>query len=182
MHWLKWELPNRGFYMKKAILLISILSLLLVSCQSEPSIQYTYRQPENINDGFDVGTLDEVNIDAKLIEKAVNEINRGKYKEVHSMLIFKDDNLFIERLWRSVKYEEVYLKAYQDGKEARTGIGNYFRFYNTERPHQALGYLTPAEVFSTTPVETNSAGMVESLTSDPLRIAGTALTIAPILS
>ena len=50
-----------------------------------------------------------------------------------------NDNLFIERLWRTVKYEEVYLKAYQDGREARVGIGNYFRFYNTERPHQALG-------------------------------------------
>ena len=51
-----------------------------------------------------------------------------------------NDNLFIERLWRSVKYEEVYLKAYQDGRDARIGLGNYFRFYNTERPHQALGY------------------------------------------
>jgi len=47
-----------------------------------------------------------------------------------------NDNLFVERLWRSVKYEEVYLKAYQDGREARIGLGNYFRFYNTERPHQ----------------------------------------------
>ena len=45
---------------------------------------------------------------------------------------------------RSVKYEEVYLKVYQDGREARIGLGNYFRFYNTERPHQALGYRTPA--------------------------------------
>jgi len=57
------------------------------------------------------------------------------------------DNLFIERLWRTVKYEEVYLKAYQDGRDARIGLGNYFRFYNAERLHQALGYLTPAEVF-----------------------------------
>jgi putative transposase len=93
-----------------------------------------------------------------------------------------NDNLFIERLWRSVKYEEVYLKAYQDGKEARTGIGNYFRFYNAERPHQALGYRTPVEVFNTTPVETTSVGMVESLTPDPLRIAEPNLNIAPILS
>jgi putative transposase len=92
-----------------------------------------------------------------------------------------NDNLFIERLWRSVKYEEVYLKAYQDGKEARTSIGNYFRFYNTERPHQALGYRTPAEVFNTTPVETTSAGMIESLMPDPLRIAGPNLNIALIL-
>ena len=56
------------------------------------------------------------------------------------------DNLFIERLWRSLKYEEVYLKAYTDGREARSQIGEYFRFYNTLRPHQALGYRTPAEV------------------------------------
>jgi len=93
-----------------------------------------------------------------------------------------NDNLFIERLWRSVKYEEVYLKAYQDGKEARTGIGNYFRFYNTERPHQALGYRTPAEVFTSTPVEDTRVVMVESLTPDPLRIAEPNLNIAPILS
>ena len=93
-----------------------------------------------------------------------------------------NDNLFIERLWRSAKYEEVYLKAYQDGKEARVGIGDYFRFYNTERPHQALGYLTPAEVFASTPVEATSVSMVESLTSDPLRIAEPNLNIAPILS
>ena len=48
------------------------------------------------------------------------------------------DNLFMERLWRSLKYEEVYLKAYAGGKEARAGIGEYFDFYNLERPHQAL--------------------------------------------
>ena len=58
------------------------------------------------------------------------------------------DNIFIERLWRTVKYEEVYLKAYSGGREARAGIDDYFRFYNTQRPHQALGYRTPAEVFN----------------------------------
>ena len=57
------------------------------------------------------------------------------------------DNIFIERLWRTVKYEEVYLKAYSGGREAKAGIDAYFRFYNTQRPHQALGYRTPAEVF-----------------------------------
>jgi putative transposase len=93
-----------------------------------------------------------------------------------------NDNLFIERLWRTVKYEEVYLKAYQDGRDARIGLGNYFRFYNTERPHQALGYRTPAEVFTSTPVEATSRGMVESLTPEPLSIAGPTLNIAPILS
>jgi putative transposase len=96
------------------------------------------------------------------------------------------DNLFIERLWRTVKYEEVYLKAYQDGKEARVGITNYFRFYNTERPHQALGYRTPAEAFSSSLVEDSHGVMVESprpVTSrGTMRMAGPDLKIAPILS
>ena len=93
-----------------------------------------------------------------------------------------NDNLFIERLWRSVKYEEVYLKAYQGGREARIGLGNYFRFYNTERPHQALGYRTPAEVFTSTMVESANGGMVESLILDPLGIAVPNLNLVPILS
>ena len=46
-----------------------------------------------------------------------------------------------------MKYEEVYLKAYSSGREAKAGIEDYFRFYNNQRPHQALGYRTPAEVF-----------------------------------
>jgi putative transposase len=92
------------------------------------------------------------------------------------------DNLFIERLWRTVKYEEVYLKAYQDGREARVSIGDYFRFFNSERPHQALGYQTPAGVFTSTQVEPPIGGMVESLTPDPLRTAGPDLNTAPILS
>lgn len=57
------------------------------------------------------------------------------------------DNIFIERLWRSVKYEEVYLKDYQDGWEAHRGLDTYFRLYNTKRPHEALAYRTPEEVY-----------------------------------
>jgi putative transposase len=53
------------------------------------------------------------------------------------------DNVFVERLWRSLKYEEVYLHAYDSMLEARAGIARYFTFYNTERSHQALGYQTP---------------------------------------
>jgi putative transposase len=53
------------------------------------------------------------------------------------------DNVFVERLWRSLKYEEVYLHAYDSVPEARAGIGRYLTFYNDERPHQALGYQTP---------------------------------------
>ena len=57
------------------------------------------------------------------------------------------DNIFVERLWRSVKYEEVYLKAYEGVGEARIGLGTYLDFYNDERPHQSLGYQTPCQVF-----------------------------------
>ena len=57
------------------------------------------------------------------------------------------DNVFVERLWRSLKYEEVYLHAYADAREARAGIGGYLAFYNERRPHQALGYQTPAAFY-----------------------------------
>ena len=53
------------------------------------------------------------------------------------------DNIFMERLWRSLKYEEVYLHAYESGSEARSGIGNWLTFYNGTRPHSSLGGLTP---------------------------------------
>jgi putative transposase len=58
------------------------------------------------------------------------------------------DNVFIERLWRSVKYEEVYLRDYADGWEAEQRLAAYFRFYSHQRIHQALGYRTPAEVYA----------------------------------
>lgn len=61
------------------------------------------------------------------------------------------DNIFIERLWRSVKYEEVYLKEYQDVLSCIAGLQAYFHFYNDERPHQALGYRTPKEVYRARP-------------------------------
>jgi putative transposase len=57
------------------------------------------------------------------------------------------DNVFTERLWRSVKYEDVYPKDYQSPREAMVGLREYFNFYNKERPHQSLKYRTPAEVY-----------------------------------
>ncbi len=57
------------------------------------------------------------------------------------------DNIMVERLWRSVKYEEVFLKDYGNVLDARLGLGKYFGFYNVARPHQSLGYQTPAEVY-----------------------------------
>jgi len=70
-------------------------------------------------------------------EVAISMDGRGRFS----------DNIFVERLWRSLKYEEVYLRAYESVAEARQGIASYFQFYNNERLHQALGYRTPRQVF-----------------------------------
>jgi putative transposase len=61
------------------------------------------------------------------------------------------DNVFVERLWRTVKYEEVYLQSYATPRDARQSLARYFQFYNHERPHQALGYRTPATLYFGTP-------------------------------
>jgi putative transposase len=92
-----------------------------------------------------------------------------------------NDNLFIERLWRTVKYEEVYLKAYDDGRKARISLGEYFHFYNNNRPHQSLGYRTPAEVYAGA-VENTCINVVESLVTNTVGMAGLSLSKTPILS
>ena len=58
------------------------------------------------------------------------------------------DNIFIERLWRTVKYEHVYLYLHESGAELYHGLRNYFHFYNTQRPHQALEYRQPVAVYN----------------------------------
>jgi putative transposase len=68
------------------------------------------------------------------------------------------DNIFTERLWRTVKYEEVYLHSYRTPKEARQSLADYFAFYNHGRPHQALDYRTPAEVYYGTLTHTTRGG------------------------
>lgn len=57
------------------------------------------------------------------------------------------DNVFVERLWRSVKWENIYPRGYETLKEVRQGLRDYFKYYNEKRPHQGLGYRTPAEVY-----------------------------------
>jgi putative transposase len=67
------------------------------------------------------------------------------------------DNVFIERLWRSLKYECVFLNAFETGSEARSGIGRWISYYNTDRPHSAFGGRTPDEVYATQATETKLA-------------------------
>lgn len=57
------------------------------------------------------------------------------------------DNIYIERFWRTVKYEAVYLNSYNDFSELYIGISGYIQFYNDERPHQSLGYLRPEDIY-----------------------------------
>ena len=74
---------------------------------------------------------------------------------LHNLAISMDgrgralDNIFVERLWRSVKYEDVYLKGYSNAMELMIGLAEYFVFYNDERPHQSLRNRTPAGVYDT---------------------------------
>lgn len=76
-----------------------------------------------------------------------------KILESHGVQISMDgkgrafDNIFVERLWRTVKYEEVYCKAYESFEEARKNLKEYFMFYNRRRLHQSLGYKTPGEIY-----------------------------------
>lgn len=85
------------------------------------------------------------------------------------------DNVFTERLWRSVKYEEVYLHDYANPRQARFGIADYFTFYNYERPHQSLDYLTPAAVYAqaeTLPERCLSLSLLSHCQGDKTRAEG----------
>jgi CubicO group peptidase (beta-lactamase class C family) len=91
--------------MKKATLLIAIISLSIFKCIANPPNLYTYQIPEKIIDGLDVGSLEEVNIDSALIVDAVDNILAGRFKEIHSMLIFKNDKLIFEEYFPGHKYK-----------------------------------------------------------------------------
>ena len=86
------------------------------------------------------------------------------------------DNIFIERLWRSIKYEEIHLKAYADGREARAGIGAWMNFYNYRRPHQAKDNQMPMAVWRAGMDKIEAAATVDM----PLRLDNAnALTTYP---
>lgn len=91
--------------MKKSISFIVWFSFLLVSCQLDLSDQYIYQAPEYKHDGILTGTLHEVNIDSVMIKLAINKILNGQYKEVHSILIYRDDKLVLEEYFEGHKWQ-----------------------------------------------------------------------------
>ena len=111
----------------------------------------------------------------------ITHTGKGEYRCQVSRVL----DIFVERLWRSIKYEEVYLKAYQTVAEARTGINAYLEFYNRQRPHQALGYRTPAEVYQHGQEERGAAAEEAGLPSGlvkPSAGVGDSLNLTLVLS
>lgn len=99
---------------------------------------YQYGKPEIFNTDQGSQFTSDVFIKA-LTENEIKISMDGKGRAL--------DNIFVERLWRSVKYEHIYLNVYEDGLSLWKGLDGYFRFYNQERPHQSLAYKTPANCY-----------------------------------
>lgn len=137
--------------------------------RGKPEVFNTDQGSQFTSDGF-TGLLEEHGV-------RISMDGKGRYT----------DNIFVERLWRSVKYEEVYLKAYENGKEAKDGLDAYFHFYNAQRPHQALVYRTPAEVFMSDATQSPEVVTDSGWPSGPslgskTGASGSSLNVAPILS
>ncbi len=95
---------DKNILSKYILLLMVVPSLIFAGCECQPDTLYVYHPPQYINAGFEVGTLEEVNIDSSLIKKAIDNINCGEYGEVHSMLIFKDNKLVLEEYFPGHRY------------------------------------------------------------------------------
>lgn len=97
------------------------------------------QKPEifNTDQGSQFTSKDFVNV---LLENKISVSMDGKGRAL--------DNIFVERFWRTIKYEDIYLKEYKDGKALFEGLVSYIQFYNHERKHQSLSYLTPNQVFN----------------------------------
>ena len=95
----------KKYFYSNILLLATLFSFLFSSCDNDFSTLYPYQPPEQIGDGLEVGTLDQVNIDTEMIAKAVGRIQQEKYREVHSMLIFRNDILVFEEYYTGHRYE-----------------------------------------------------------------------------
>src|SRR4029077_16738044 len=107
---------------------------------------------EALEKAFEYGSPEIINSDQGVQYTSHAYIAQIQAKGVRASMSGKGkcwDNIFVERFWRSLKYEEVFLKQYDDALEAYEGISHYIKTYNEERPHSALKYRTPKEIYLT---------------------------------
>jgi putative transposase len=143
----------RGFAYLVAIL--DWFSRFVVSFRLSNSLETTFCR-EALDEALEIGTPDIFNTDQGCQFTSADFTRRLQEREIRISMDGRGralDNIFgvrplrVERLWRSVKYEDVYLKGYQTMTEVQEGLKRYFKFYNNERPHQSLDYATPASVY-----------------------------------
>ena len=91
--------------MNKILIAFCLISTVLISCSSDPAVQYTYKSPEKIDDGINVGTLDEVNLEVASLKDGIEKIYAGKFPEVHSILILRNNKLVFEEYFSGHKYQ-----------------------------------------------------------------------------
>ncbi len=138
---------NRGFVYLMAV--IDWYSRYVISWQLSNTLDVGFCL-DGLNAALSVGQPKIFNTDQGCQFTCKDFTDRLNSKEILISMDGKGralDNIFVERLWRTVKYEEVYLRDYRTVQDARNGLSAYFSFYNNERPHQSLRYLTPKAVY-----------------------------------
>jgi putative transposase len=123
-HVLSWRISN------------SLESTFCLECLEEALFKFGVPELMNTDQGVQYTSLNWIN---RLLEQDVKISMDGRGRAL--------DNIFIERLWRTVKHEDIYLRDYGRIPQLQAGLTQYFEFYNTQRPHQSLSNLTPAEVY-----------------------------------
>jgi len=138
---------NRGYLYLVAVL--DWFSRYILSWRLSDSLESKFCV-EALQEALEQGVPEIFNSDQGIQFTSANFTNTLKEKGIQISMDGKGralDNIYVERLWRTVKYEEVYLKSYEDGETASKELKDYLLFYNEERPHQSLKYSTPREVF-----------------------------------
>lgn len=138
---------ERGF--AYLVALLDWFSRYVIAWQLSPNLEIEFCI-ENLTRGLQIGTPEIHNSDQGSHFTSPRYTDLLTTKDVHISMDGRGrcmDNIFTERLWRTVKYENIYLKSYRDVAEAEQGLTDYFRFYNHRRPHQSLGNMTPAQAY-----------------------------------
>jgi hypothetical protein len=111
--------------MRRTILFLTFILAIIVGCSAAPSVQYTDHQPKKIEDGLEVGSLSEVNLEEDSLGKAIDEIRTGKFGEIHSMLIFKDGKLVLSKCALEIEIRNAVRKRIYTGLTVK----NYCLFF-----------------------------------------------------